>query len=416
MRALCSLYEVLILVCKLMAPFTPFLAEYIYLQLAEALPEGEREGSVHFCMVPEALVEARDEAIERAVAAIQPVIELGREIRQRRKIPLKVPLPELTVLHKDAQLLADVKGLERYVLTELNMREVRVRRFADAADMVQLRAMPNHNLLGKRFGKDYGKWQAKVRELSHAQLCDFLETKTLTIDGEVFDAEDVLVQSEFIGAGEVYESAASSMKDLLVVVNCLPDQEMLDEGTTRAVSNRVQKLRKESGLQVQDSIEVFYRVLVPAEATQRLLAAGQHKSAADAGDEAAEASTEEDAKALEAVIDKMSAMVAKLIGKPFLPARRRLLGAVVLVEAVRDVDGVVIELVLARETAVVDAEAIAAKCGAEVAGLVQQFFDAYDPTELKRALGASGGKVVFRLDGKQLELECGKDFTLSSLL
>ncbi|KAJ1627700.1 hypothetical protein T492DRAFT_171754 [Pavlovales sp. CCMP2436] len=381
-----------------MAPFTPFLAEYIYLQLAEALPEGEREGSVHFCMVPEALVEARDEAIERAVAAIQPVIELGREIRQRRKIPLKVPLPELTVLHKDAQLLADVKGLERYVLTELNMREVRVRRFADAADMVQLRAMPNHNLLGKRFGKDYGKWQAKVRELSHAQLCDFLETKTLTIDGEV------------------YESAASSMKDLLVVVNCLPDQEMLDEGTTRAVSNRVQKLRKESGLQVQDSIEVFYRVLVPAEATQRLLAAGQHKSAADAGDEAAEASTEEDAKALEAVIDKMSAMVAKLIGKPFLPARRRLLGAVVLVEAVRDVDGVVIELVLARETAVVDAEAIAAKCGAEVAGLVQQFFDAYDPTELKRALGASGGKVVFRLDGKQLELECGKDFTLSSLL
>jgi hypothetical protein len=230
----------------------------------------------------------------------------------------------------------------------------------------------------------------------------------------------VLVQSEFIGAGEVYESAASGMKDLLVVVNCVPDQEMLDEGTTRAVSNRVQKLRKESGLQVQDSIEVFYRVLGPAEATQRLLACGMHKPAADAGDESAEASTEEDAKALEAVVDKMSGMVAKLIGKPFLPAKRRLAGAVVLVEAVRDVDGVVIELVLARETAVVDAKAVAAKYGgaeggAEAAGLAQQFFDAYDPAELKRALGASGGKVCVRLDGKQLELECGKDFTLSSL-
>lgn len=185
MRALCALYEVLLLVAKLMAPLTPFLADYFYTQLAAALPEAEREQSVHFCMLPDVNEGARDEAIERAVAAIQPVIELGRNIRLRRKKPLKVPLPELVVLHRDGTYLDDVKALERYVISELNVRAVSVRRFVDSADIVALKALPNHTVLGRRFGGAYGGWQAKVKALSHEQLCAFLETKTLTIDGEV---------------------------------------------------------------------------------------------------------------------------------------------------------------------------------------------------------------------------------------
>lgn len=185
LAALSALFEVLLLLSKLMAPLTPFLAEHIYRQLAVALPEAERQPSVHFCMMPEPDERARDADIERAVGAIIPVIELGRNIRLRRKKPLKVPLPELIVLHRDASFLQDVKSLERYVTTELNVRAVSVRRFVDSAELVGLRALPNHLELGKRFGKTYGAWQAKVKALSHEQLCAFLETKSLTIDGEV---------------------------------------------------------------------------------------------------------------------------------------------------------------------------------------------------------------------------------------
>lgn len=227
----------------------------------------------------------------------------------------------------------------------------------------------------------------------------------------MFGADDVIVQSEFIGSTEVFEAAASDMKDLLVVLNCVPDQAMLDEGTSRNVSNRVQKLRKEAGLEVQDAIEVFYQVLSPAEAQPRLLAAGMHKST-DAGDEGQEAATAEDAAALDAVVAKMTGMVSKLIGKPFLPLSRKLPEAVVLVQALRDIDGVTIELVIARELAVVRKEALA---NGETAAHVQQLLAAYDPVLLKEKLAAEGGKLRFRLNGTEVELEHGTHFALSSL-
>jgi len=413
-RALCALFEVLLLVSKLLAPLTPFLAEFMYRQLASALPEAEREASVHFCMLPEVLESARDAQIESAVAAIQPVIELGRQIRKRRKQPLKVPLPELIVLHRDGAHLESIKSLERYVFAELNVRALTVRRFVDAPDIVLLKAQPNHLLLGKRFGSTYGAWQAKVRALSHEQLCDFLESKALHIDGEPFGAEELIVQCDFAGSSEVFEAASSDNKDVLVVLNCVPDQEMLEEGTTRNVSNRVQKLRKEAGLEVQDAIEVFYKVLPPIEAQQRLLETGV-LPAADAGangDDARDAATDEDARALEAVIVKMSGMVTKLIGKPFLPAAARLPDAVVLASALREVDGVTIEIVIARELPAVCAGAFS---DAPTAALVQQLLAAFEPVVLREQLAAGGGKVHVRLDGAALELEHGTHFTIHVL-
>lgn len=223
------------------------------------------------------------------------------------------------------------------------------------------------------------------------------------------------MQSDFIGGTDVFEAAGSDMKDLLVVLNCVPDQEMLDEGTSRNVSNRVQKLRKEAGLEVGDCVEVFWRVLRAEQANEQLLHAGMHKStdAHGAGDEAQEAATDEDAEAFEAVVAKMGGMVSKLIGKPFLPMERKLPGAVALVRALRDVDGITIELVIARELAVVRAEAFS---DGETAALAQQLLAAYDPSALKEQLGAAGGgKIRLRLDGKDLELEHGKHFALHSL-
>lgn len=185
MTALCALYEVLLLLCKLMAPLTPFLAEHLYRRLAVALPRAEREDSVHFCRVPDVLESARDPQIERAVAALQPVVELGRTARDRKKLGLKVPLPDILVVHRDQQYLDDVLSLERYVQKELNVRSVRALRFADAAQHVRLKAMPNHTVLGARFGKAYGGWQAKIRALEHEPLARLLEEKKLVIDGEV---------------------------------------------------------------------------------------------------------------------------------------------------------------------------------------------------------------------------------------
>jgi hypothetical protein len=207
------------------------------------------------------------------------------------------------------------------------------------------------------------------------------------------------VQSEFVGSSEVYESATTDLKDMLVVVNCVPDAAMLAEGVARNVSNRVQKLRKESTLLVQDHVEVFYQVLSPADAAARLAAhGGSHKRADDGAD--GDAATADECAALAEVVARTAPLIAKLIGKPFLPLGRKLADAVELVRGVREVDGVSIEFVIARELAVVDARA----AGGEATPLLQQLLASYEPAQLRR-VAADGGKLSVCVDGVRHELD-----------
>ena len=101
-RALTALYNVLLTLCKMMAPFTPFFAEKMYQNLRRCLPEeGKSEPSVHFCSFPEASAAVLDHRVEKSVARMQAVIETGRQIRERNNKPLKTPLKRMTVVHAD---------------------------------------------------------------------------------------------------------------------------------------------------------------------------------------------------------------------------------------------------------------------------------------------------------------------------
>ena len=82
---------------------------------------------MHFCLFPEAAVDALDERVEASVARMQTVIETGRQIRERNNKPLKTPLKRMIVAHDDLDFLADLQGeLRDYVVDELNVRELEV--------------------------------------------------------------------------------------------------------------------------------------------------------------------------------------------------------------------------------------------------------------------------------------------------
>jgi len=103
-RALTALFDVLLVLCKTMAPFTPFFVEKMYQNLRRCLPDGgDAEPSVHFCMFPEAAVDALDTRVEASVARMQAVIEIGRQIRERSNKALKTPLKRMTVVHADGR-------------------------------------------------------------------------------------------------------------------------------------------------------------------------------------------------------------------------------------------------------------------------------------------------------------------------
>src|SRR5690606_9751775 len=109
-----------------MAPFAPFLSETLYRELrsfagesTDTLPE-----SVHLCRYPRPDAAWIDSALERAVDRMQQVILLGRQKREEAKIGLRQPLARLTVIHRDAALLNEMRRLSDYLAAELNVKHI----------------------------------------------------------------------------------------------------------------------------------------------------------------------------------------------------------------------------------------------------------------------------------------------------
>ena len=120
---------------------------------------------------------------------MQQVIELGRQKREKVKINLRTPLRRLTIIHRDAALLDEIKTLENYLKAELNVKEVRYEQ--DEASYIALYAKPNFPVLGKRLGRRMKDFQTKIAALDPDTIEAFQEHGTLDLDGESFDAEEI---------------------------------------------------------------------------------------------------------------------------------------------------------------------------------------------------------------------------------
>ena len=119
-----TLYEVLMELSKVMAPFAPFLSEHLYQSLAQLAGQPAQPNSVHLCDYPEAEAVKVKPGLETAVERMQQVILLGRQKREEVKIGLRTPLSRLTIVNSDAALLEDMRSLEGYVRDELNVQSV----------------------------------------------------------------------------------------------------------------------------------------------------------------------------------------------------------------------------------------------------------------------------------------------------
>ncbi|KNC76749.1 hypothetical protein SARC_10766, partial [Sphaeroforma arctica JP610] len=126
-HAVGCLFETVYTLCKLMAPFTPFLAEKLYQNLkafAHRSRTQEHDASIHFLLETKPKPEYFNDDITRRVARMQAVIGLGRVIRDRNTLPVKYPLKELVVLHSDEQYLEDVQSMAFYIKSELNINQL----------------------------------------------------------------------------------------------------------------------------------------------------------------------------------------------------------------------------------------------------------------------------------------------------
>lgn len=255
LTALCTLYDVLLNLTILMAPFTPFITELIYRNLSRALPDGHalKAKSVHFVMVPDFDPTALDEGIQTAVRRMQSLVDLGRMCREQKKVGLKTPLKSMTVFNKDEGFVKDVKGLQTYLEEELNVVEVI---YMTDSSSVTLAATLNFRELGKKLGKDMKAVSSAVKELSQDDLAKFEQDGKITISGyEIDDKEMTLTRSVKDLDNPNFHS--NSDVETMIIMDFTYDEELSLMKTCRDIANKVQKMRKDAKLHPDDPVDMW---------------------------------------------------------------------------------------------------------------------------------------------------------------
>ncbi|CAH9122288.1 unnamed protein product [Cuscuta epithymum] len=257
--ALSTLYHVLLTSCKVMAPFTPFFTEVLYQNLRKVLIASV--GSIHYCSFPE--VEGkRWERIEQSVTRMMTVIDLARNIRERRNKPLKTPLRNMVVVHPDEDFLQDIKDkLKEFVLEELNVQSLET--CSNTLEYASLRAEPDFSVLGKRLGKSMGEVTKAVKAMSTEDILAFEKAGEVNIATNTLKPSDIKIIRGFKRPDNRTEDEidAAGDGDVLVVLDLVIDESQHRTGAAREIINRVQKLKKKSALEPTDAVLVYFKTL-----------------------------------------------------------------------------------------------------------------------------------------------------------
>jgi isoleucyl-tRNA synthetase len=265
-----TLRDVLLVTARLLAPFTPFVADEIY----EGLEGGEP--SVHLTDWP-APAEAgeRDEALELAMATARETVRLGLAARGQAKVKVRQPLREAVVVAAGDERVA-IERLADVVRDELNVKTLR---FVDEAEELgTYEVKPNYRTLGPRFGKAMPHVAQAVAALDPANVAERLRDGgrvAVTIDGHDHElvADDLLLALQPLEGYQLEREGSHA-----VALELALDDELRREGLAREIVHAVQGARKAAGLAVED------RITLALGGDEELLAAARAHEAYVAGE------------------------------------------------------------------------------------------------------------------------------------
>ncbi|KDR75176.1 hypothetical protein GALMADRAFT_249129 [Galerina marginata CBS 339.88] len=260
--ALNTLFEALFTLCRTMSSYTPFITENLYQSLRTFIPENTAARdtrSVHFLSFPEVKEEYFDSDIERQVQRMQAVIDLTRNVREKNNLSLKVPLKELLVFHPDEQYLADIRPLQRYVESELNVRDV-VFSSDETLSGVHYKAVADWAVLGRKLRKDLGRVRNALPNVSSDEIKAYVASGKIVVDGIKLIEGDLTVQRYLeVPSTSQGQFATNTDNDVVIRLDIQIHAHLQGEWLARELTNRVQKLRKKAGLQATDDVHLFYR-------------------------------------------------------------------------------------------------------------------------------------------------------------
>jgi len=243
--AFATLYEVLIAFTRLLAPVLPFITEEIHTGLA---PE---EPSVHLTDYPAVDEEMIDADLERSMAAARRIVALGRSLRSGHAVGVRQPLGSLTVVSRDPAVASAVERHRRIIAEELNVKEVAASE--DEQSVVELRAKADFRRLGPRLGAAVKEAAKELAALSGPEVAAFVDRGRIDAAGHALTIDDAVI-SRRPRPG----LAVASEGPLSVALDITVTDELRAEGLAREVVSRIQRTRRDLGLEVTDRIRIGY--------------------------------------------------------------------------------------------------------------------------------------------------------------
>ncbi len=248
-----TLFTCLTKVAQLMAPIAPFYSDRLYKDLVSSVSVTSASESVHLALFPENEPNKVDDRLEDKMHKAQTISSLVLSLRKKEKIKVRQPLQKILipVLNKDTK--AEIAEVEELIKSEVNVREVAF--IDDASGLLIKDIKPNFKVLGPRFGKSMKQVVQQINSFGKDEITQLEKGQAIQIEVDEepvkITKDDVAILSQDIEGWKV-----ASAGNITVALDVSLTDELQNEGIARELVNRIQNLRKESGFDVTDKIDI----------------------------------------------------------------------------------------------------------------------------------------------------------------
>jgi isoleucyl-tRNA synthetase len=242
----------MVTIAKLGAPIAPFFMDRLYLDL-NSVTNKEPFESVHLAEFPKVDKSSIDKVLERKMENAQIISSLVLSLRAKEKIKVRQPLQKIMIPVDSQQQKEEIEAVADLIKHEVNIKEIEL--LVDASDILVKQIKPNFKVLGPKFGKDMKLISSAVNAFTADDIKNIEQKGSFDIEisGKkiILGLDDVEITSQDIEGWLVANEGA-----LTVALDVTISEELRMEGVARELINRIQNLRKDSGFEVTDRIDV----------------------------------------------------------------------------------------------------------------------------------------------------------------
>ena len=247
-----TLYTCLITIAKLGAPVAPFYMDHLFNDLNK-IGQKDNASSVHLSNFPKVNPKAVNPALEERINKARTITSLALSLRKKEQIKVRQPLQKLIVPVKDAEERATLLLIQEQIASEINVKSVAL--LDDANAILVKEVKPNFKALGPKYGKDLKAVVQQIKQLTPEEIAILEQNKPLKVaineKNIILELADIEIYFRDIEGWQVAQG-----NGMTVALDMTLTPELIQEGIARELINRIQNIRKDSGFEITDNINV----------------------------------------------------------------------------------------------------------------------------------------------------------------